>query len=445
MTHGSDQCHDLPALPSEILGEIFHFTLRGPKSNAQESLFVWNLGQVCKSWRHAFVTYPKLWSFILLDVNDGDDVYLEKVCNRFILCLERSWNHPLSLILRTPNNFDGPLIPAWKAFLSCSRRWKNIILCGDMSQFGDLAIECKGGFPLLQSLTLYTDEPEHFDCDAFPDTPCLTQFCLFFMSNSIASRAFSLSRLTKFTWVMDGISSDVLQVLLESLQDIQELRFVSYSGYVNTEDLRPFPPRRLEHLRILEVPYHHRILRVIKAPVLVELRLAMFDEFYPIAYDGDFYRQIVEAFIELSSCYSCKLVLADFTIEQAEPLIRSFSHLEELCIDDDDGSRFELLESLNDDEELGFTAFPNLRILTLIYGPYVDENLVKRLTSRLEFQNGAYIGRSSIPRPLEKIIIKPKEDFFSMLESSDPEPIPVAFKDPISDWAPFKVDVQLDQ
>ena len=52
----------LPNIPPEVLGEIFYLTLRGPISNEQESLFPWSLGRVCKSWRHAFATYPALWA-----------------------------------------------------------------------------------------------------------------------------------------------------------------------------------------------------------------------------------------------------------------------------------------------------------------------------------------------------------------------------------------------
>ena len=124
-------------------------------------------------------------------------------------CLQRSRDHPLSLILcarEYGRDQRLPWIQVWKAFLSCSHRWKNIVLCGEALQFRDLMIGCKGGFPLLQSFTLSPDE--HFDCDAFPDAPRLTQFGLVYSDNGrIVSHAwlFSLSRLTTFTLAMDGI------------------------------------------------------------------------------------------------------------------------------------------------------------------------------------------------------------------------------------------------
>ena len=448
----------LPNIPAEIFGEIFYLVLRGPISNNQESLFPWNLGRVCKSWRHAFVTYPKLWAFISLDViTVDDDANLEKICNRFLLCLQRSGNHPLSLILCAREKIDGdqrsPWMQAWKAFLSCSQRWKNIVLYGEALQFRDLTIECKGGFPLLQSFTLCSYK--HSACDAFHDAPRLTQFGLVYYENLPVSHAWSfpLSQLTKFTLAMNGISSDALQVLLENLHNIQELCFKA-SGCNWTPDISPFPPRYLEHLRVLEVHYV-QILQVIKAPSLVELRLETASDIYPVGEDGyemfDFYRKVVEAFIELSSCHLRKLVLTGFLIEQTKPLINSFPNLEELCIDERYEFSCALLGPLNDDassfnEELESTAFPNLRILTLNCESCRTEDIIGVLTGILEFRNGVYIGKPSIQlRPLEKIIIKRRHAWHPVPDFYDSKPIPDELEDAMLEWAPFKVEVKFDQ
>ena len=441
----------LPNIPPEVLGEIFYLTLRGPISNEQESLFPWSLGRVCKSWRHVFVTYPALWAFITLDVSHvNDDAILEKICNRFLLCLQRSGDRPLSLILCT-REYDrdqrSPWIQVWEAFISCSHRWKNVVLHGGALEFRGLTTKCEGGFPLLQSFTLCPQQ--QFDCDAFHDAPRLTQFGLaYYDNNGIASHAlsFPLSQLTKFTLATDGISSDTLEALLESLHSVQELCFIA-SGDDSVPDISPFPPRCLEHLRILEVPFV-QILQAIKAPSLVELRLETGYDPYPVGDEGhemmDFYRDVVEAFIELSSCHLRKLVLTGFTDEQATPLIRSFPDLEELCIDDCNGCPCELLGSFY--KELEFTVFPKLRILTLSCVPYRAEGIVKALTNILEFRNGVYIGKPSIPlRPLEKIIIKWRLEWSLVPCFYASVPIPDEFEDAISKWARFKVEVQFDQ
>lgn len=148
---------------------------------------------------------------------------------------------------------------------------------------------------------------------------------------------------------------------------------------------------------------------------VIQVRLATPGELYPMKYDDD-YRQAVEAFIKLS-CHLRELTLADFTIEQAKPLTHSFTHLEKLCIDDQ--SCHELLNV----KKLRSTAFPNLRILTLICN--FSKDLAKMLTRILGFRNGVYIGRLSIRWPLEKII-KPKGDLFP-------------FKEAISDWQHSKL------
>ncbi|KAF8343651.1 hypothetical protein F5887DRAFT_235069 [Amanita rubescens] len=245
---------------------------------------------------------------------------------------------------------------------------------------------------------------------------------------------------------MDGISNDALQVLLGNLHNIRELCFKA-SGYNWAPDIPPpFPPTYLKHLRVLEVHYV-QILQVIKAPSLVELRLQTASDIYPLGDDGyemfDFYREVVEAFIELSSCHLRKLVLTGFTIE-VEPLMNSFPDLEEFCIDERHGFSCALLGSF--DEELESTPFPNLRILTLNCGSYRAEDIVGVLTSILEFRNGVYIGKPSIPlRPLEKIIIKRRYAWYPVPDFYDSEPIPDEFEDAILEWAPFKVEVQFDQ
>jgi len=437
-------------IPPDVLGEIFYLTLRGPISNAQESLFPWSLGRVCKSWRHAFVTYPALWAFIALDVNYYVDDYakLEKLCNRFRLCLQRSGNHPLSLILCARNKFhrgqQSPWIQVWKAFLSCSYRWKNIILCGEAQRF-----KRARGFPLLQSFRACCSK-EYFDCDAFDNAPRLTQFGLAYYDNRVVVSHYwpsPLSQLTKFTLEIDGISRDALRVLFESLCNIQELCFKTH-GCRSMPDISAFPPRCLEHLDVLEVPYI-QILQVIKAPSLVELRLETTYGLYP--YDDemlDFYREVVAAFIGLS-CHFRKLVLTGYTMEGTGPLMDSFPDLEELCIDDCAGWPYVLLGSFNEELESIASShlFPKLRIFTLRCEPYRAESVVAGLTRILEFRNGVYIGKpSAIPlRPLEKIIIKRKRPWDLAFPSFyDSEPIPAKFEDAILEWAPFEVEVEFD-
>jgi hypothetical protein len=243
---------------------------------------------------------------------------------------------------------------------------------------------------------------------------------------------------------MVEISSHALQVLLENLRGIQELHLSYRSGQPPNLS---FPPTYLSHLRVLEVNFH-QILQVIMAPSLLELRLEMVPEEYCLLGDEAerFDLEVVETFVELSACHLRKLVLVEFRATFAKSLVDILPYFEELCIDILDGS-CNLLELLLTDEQ-GFVAFPKLRLFTLICeAQYVDEK-VETVTSILESRNSSHIGAlpSISAVPLEKIVLQLKRDWHTRVRFLHyPIPIPSAFKNAISKWAPFKVDVQIEQ
>jgi hypothetical protein len=438
-----------PDIPSEVLGEIFFFTIRGPISNVDDdgSLFPWHLGRVCKEWRYAFVTHPKLWASITLDVKcDVKRDVLQMLYHRFLLCLQRSGDHPLNITLHfSADNWleDGrPLWASiWKAFLSCSHRWKSIILHGsDPSAFHDLAL-CKEKLPLLQRLSIQTSRPG-FDWDVYRQAPCLTQVALNLLYEVVSPRwSFPWSQLTSFSLGISEISSNSLQVLLENLQGIQELRVFYCNGHSRAYS---FSPTCLKHLRVLDVDCP--ILPVITAPLLLELRLEMTCESW-LAYYGqpewyDF--KAVETFVKLSGCRLRKLTIAGFRAAYVKPLADLFHYIEELCIESTYGT-CDLLGVLTDKQE--FVAFPKLRIFTLISSPeYVDQK-IGTIRSILELRNGPYAGAppSVSLVPLDKMVLQLKNDRSGKSQSYNQIPIPPAFKDAIPMWAPFEVDLQVEQ
>jgi hypothetical protein len=440
-----------PDIPSEVLGEIFFFAIRGPISNVDDdgSLFPWHLGRVCKEWRHAFVTHPKLWASITLDVQcDVKRDVLQMLYHRFLLCLQRSGDHPLNITLHFSSDTwdeDGrsrslwALI--WKAFLSCSHRWKSIILHGsDPSAFDDLVL-CKEKLPLLQRLSIQTFRPG-FDWDVYGQAPCLTQVDLHLIYEVVSPRwSFPWSQLTTFSLGMNEISSNSLQVLLENLQGIQELRIFYSSGHSRAYS---FPPTCLKHLRVLDVDCP--ILPVMTAPSLLELRLEMMSESWLASYgDPELYDfKAVETFIKLSGCRLRKLIIAGFRAAYVKPLADLFHYIEELCIESTYGT-CNLLEVLADKQE--FVAFPKLRIFTLISTPeYVDQN-IETIRTILELRNGPYVGAppSNSLMPLDKIVLQLKAERSGRSQSYDRAPIPPAFKDAIPMWAPFEIDIQVEQ
>ena len=411
------------------------------------SLFPWHLGRVCKEWRHAFITHSKLWASITLDVQcdvKRDD--LQMLYHSFLLCLQRSGDHPLNLTLHvsadTRHEDRRPLWALiWKAFLSCSHRWKSVTLHGsDPSEFHDLAL-CKDKLPLLQRLSIHTCSPG-FDWDVYHQAPCLTQVDLHLIYEVVSPRwLFPWSRLTSFSLGISEISSNSLQVLLENLQGIQELRLFYCSGH---SPVYSFPPTCLQHLRVLDVDCP--ILSVITAPSLLELRLEMMCESWLVYYNQPewFDFKAVETFVKLSGCRLRKLILAGFRAAYVKPLAELFHYIEELCVESTYGT-CNLLEVLTDKQE--FVAFPKLRIFTLISTPeYVDQK-VETIRNILELRNGPYIGAtpSVSLMSLDKVVLQLKDDRSGRSQSYDRIAIPPTFKDAIPMWAPFEVDIEVDQ
>ena len=414
-----------------------------------DSLFPWHLGRVCKEWRHTFVTHPKLWASITLDVQcDVKRDVLELLYHRFILCLQRSGDHPLNLTLHVSSDTwsrheDQQRLWAliWKAFLSCSHRWKSLILHGsDPSEFRDLAL-CKEKLPLLQRLSIQTCRPG-FDWDVYRQAPCLTQVDLHLIYEVVSPRwSFPWSQLTTFSLGISEISSNSLQVLLENLQGIQELRLFYSSGQ---SPVYSFPPTCLKHLRVLDVD--SPILPVIMAPSLLELRLEMMCGAWLAYYNQPewFDFKAVETFVKLSGCHLRKLILAGFSAAYVKPLADLFYYIEELSIEST-YKTCNLLEVLTDKQ--GFVTFPKLRIFTLIATPeYVDER-IETIGSILELRNGPYVGAtpSVSLAPLDKIALQMKDEKPDRSQSYDGIPIPPAFQEAISMWAPFEVDIQVEQ
>ncbi|KAM6495172.1 hypothetical protein JOM56_009795 [Amanita muscaria] len=168
-------------IPTDILEEIFLHTINGPISNIQDSSSPWAIERVCKSWRSAFVNYPKLWTWITINIVEsysrGQD--LNSVNRGLSLCLKRSRNNPLNISLHLPTEeYDKTspyFAPVWKTFLSCSHRWR-IVYLENVLLF--TLGSCKGATPILESLTIHNpkDNGYYSVCDGFQIAPRLTRF-----------------------------------------------------------------------------------------------------------------------------------------------------------------------------------------------------------------------------------------------------------------------------
>jgi hypothetical protein len=436
-------------VPSEVLGEIFPYAVAGPISNAQLDLFPWALGQVCKTWRDAFVTHPDLWTSISIDLptslslrQDFDAIY-----RSFSLCLQRSEKRPLSITLHMPphplkettttTTAQDPR-PIWKLFMSCSTRWSAIVLTGiSDARLRDMNT-CKGKTPILQSLTIQTSGGGGGGnvCDAFEFAPALTQFNLYFSGYTAVNEWWALgwAQLTKMTLKIEGsIGLDVLKAVMACLKKIEELRITLQDANSSIEE-RPLLPirERLEHLRILEVPCIP-LLSLLQAPSLYELHLTDSSVFFE---GGNFFamKSQVDAFIRGSSCKIQKLTLEGIEEHAMVPLLSSLLHVEELNLDLAPSS-LPLIEMP--------AAFSKLHTLSMTLESVNDYPTLKVLDEIIRSRNKVSLF-GNVGTRLDTVIIKlqgpdaaaAKPDRDGLLRP------PAALQSSLFKWAEYKVKFQ---
>ncbi len=197
-------------IPSEILCEIFLLLCNKPISlhvldnSSCFDEFPWAVGQVCKRWREAFLSYPHLWTSLSLRYHSTDNLgvdYFHEMSRRTLLYLERSKQLPLTTTVRT-TYYDSisrsvEIFPrmTWKLLLSCSERWEraDLELCHEPPVL-DL-LRCT--MPIIKSLRLRA-YASHFKLyHPFAAAPRLTEVDLPGLL-AIGGRVFPWSQLTKF-------------------------------------------------------------------------------------------------------------------------------------------------------------------------------------------------------------------------------------------------------
>ena len=174
-------------IPAEILSEIFHLLCDEPIALEQLENsscfhdFPWAVGQVCGRWRTAFLSHPPLWtSFSLCNpFPDPSAAYFAEMNRRSAIYLKRSGQLPLALIIAIDT--DTSILTTWKMLVSCSNRWRNagILVPSTGTIIGDALLECRGRFPILESLTICKPGYKYTGChDIFEIAPHLTELNL---------------------------------------------------------------------------------------------------------------------------------------------------------------------------------------------------------------------------------------------------------------------------
>ncbi|KAF9035306.1 hypothetical protein BDZ89DRAFT_487187 [Hymenopellis radicata] len=131
-------------IPPEIWSEIFlygHFleSLDWKEVFHWPSRTIWQLSQVCQTWRNLAFSLHSCWSSIVLEFKQLDRPASERDVELLAFVLERSHQHLLDVTIRDYNNDDLPFIRRMreKVFAE-SHRWRtahievNSVLCSPL-------------------------------------------------------------------------------------------------------------------------------------------------------------------------------------------------------------------------------------------------------------------------------------------------------------------------
>ncbi len=404
------KCHSIDMtitakLPNETLCEIFQLLCDEPialhilQNTSLFNKFPWAVGLVCKRWRAAFLSHPRLWTSLHLRDGTFNDNYIAEMNRRTAVYVERSRQLPLTVVIRACHTMRSNDVPqtqsTWRILLSLSHRWRTVELIVGTSSLADDLRECKGRMPILQSLKISL----HFDLevglDAFDSAPCLAQVKLMRWQR-VDVGILPLNQLKRFTIILEWNNlyrTRRLHSLLPALRNVEELRFLLF---LSDAPIPEYPPVQLSHLRFLQIS-HPNMLSWIKAPSLEHLHVE--DRSYYTR--KDLYSEKLLYFVQHSSCHIRQLTLQCCDVLTAFSIMEILTHVNKLSIIDSsvDHSGAIIKAIANFD-----IYMPNLRVLEVTCYPGIATKMVvDAISPLLEMWNG----KSGII-PLEKIVVQLK-------------------------------------
>ncbi|KAF8349638.1 hypothetical protein F5887DRAFT_947345 [Amanita rubescens] len=362
-------------LPIEILCKIFlllcdkpiHLQMLQNKWHLDE--FPWAVGQVCRHWRGAFLSYPPLWTSLSLQSGNFSAIAIAEINRRTATYLERSRQFPLTILVSMVNssNINFPS-DTFRLLLTSSNRWKRAdLVLRRESVLLDL-IGCFNKVPILESLgiSVYGFGAEKHYNDFVTIAPHLTELNISDPGETGRWMSLPWSQLTKLSievsFVEFFVQNSRLETILSQLQNLEELRFEIHDAPDFTIS-RSQAAIRLPLLRFLEITMIcPGIFSSFEVPLLEHLWLDGCIELEDV---GEICAEELSSMIERSSCRIRHLTLQDFFDDDvALDIFGALDSLEELCIKD-----------LSCSLLIGFMAnpdvhhLPNLRELQVICCP----------------------------------------------------------------------------
>ena len=413
----------LEEIPIEILCHIFlilcekSIAIHVLDTRSHLNGFPWAVGQVCRRWREAFLSYPHLWTSLSLEyiytpgVRRPDLDGFDEMNRRTTSYLERSGQLPLTITVSFPSvprskKTKGFPRAAWRSLLSCSDRWKraDLVLGNNRSLVDDL-LECRNQISILESMSLGID-PMITECkpqsSAFAVAPRLTDVKLTHYGQH-NRWVFPWSQLKKLQMEMDNA-----EAALSRLQNVEELRLLPPRS-IGLSDFNPPSPIRLPYVRLFEFRgiYYRRIFEWFEMPLLEQLCVYGHKHAFGLP-EGPEWKAEIASLINRSSCriHSLTFCLCDdvLVLDIAETLAASIEHL---CIKDPVRDTLPPLIRLIADSNDG-VFLPNLQELEITCCPgQAGEKFLAAIFHLLKVRDK----QSSLALgvvPLKRVTVQPK-------------------------------------
>jgi len=357
------------------------------------------------------MSYSHLWTSFTLKPGTFSAAYFAEMNRRATIYLERSEQHPLTIVVSMPcSGTEKFPKTVWKMLLSCLKRWKKADLVLGNGAARDDLLKCRGYMSSLESLTMsIPDDIGQKSYNGFQVGPHLTELDLPHLGYK-ARWQFPWAQLTKLKVVAFHKSFDFyggnLWKLLPQLKNIEQLTIIITSSW-NQWLPSSLPMIRLPSLRLLEITLAMaKMFSWFTAPLLEHLHIHGYDHWDRSFHNYQRYEEEITSLIQRSSCHIRRLTLEKCRTEEMRTIVRTVASVEELSIDCPNS-----LAIIQDITGLdGRMYLPKLQVMCMVY---LVENPVTLLEdavtvfSRLLEARGKELSLASHDIvPLEKFVLR---------------------------------------
>ncbi|KAF8329311.1 hypothetical protein F5887DRAFT_1287729 [Amanita rubescens] len=328
-------------IPTEILYDILRLLCDGQtialhdlKNESHFHEFPWAVGQVCRHWRGAFLSYSHLWTSFTLKPGTFSAAYFAEMNRRATIYLERSEQRPLTIVVSMPcRGTEKFPKTVWKMLLSCLKRWKKANLVLGNGAARDELLRRRGYMSSIESLTMSTpDDMALKNYNGFQVGPHLTELDLAQLGYKERWQ-FPWAQLTKLKIVVfDHYGCDLWRALRQ-LKNIEQLTIIITSPW-NRFLTFPFPTIRLPSLRLLEITLAFaKMFSWFTAPLLEHLHIHGYGHWDRYFHNNQPYEREITSLIQRSSCHIRRLALEKCRTEEMRTIVKTLASVEELSID----------------------------------------------------------------------------------------------------------------